>query len=72
MQPQPALGNGALKPGLVLGGRALELIDEGPVDLLDIDPAVLHRLEGVGQLRLLARVYMLAFLIAISLVASGV
>ena len=34
VQPEPAIGDDALKPGLVLSGRALELIDERPVDLL--------------------------------------
>src|ERR1700740_1734337 len=48
MQPQPAVGDGALKAGLVFGRRALELVQEWAVDLLDIDAAVLHRLEGVG------------------------
>jgi hypothetical protein len=44
-----------LKPGLVFGRRALELKQERPFDLLDIDAAVLHRLDGVGQLHQLAR-----------------
>jgi hypothetical protein len=30
------------------GRRPLELEQEGPIDLLDIDPAILDRLEGVG------------------------
>jgi hypothetical protein len=34
--------------GLVFRRRTLELIEEGLVDLLDIDPAVLDWLEGVG------------------------
>jgi hypothetical protein len=55
MQPEPALGDGALKTGLVFRRRALELIKERPVDLLDVDAAVLHRLEGVGPLQQLAR-----------------
>jgi hypothetical protein len=50
-----ALGNREIKPSLVLGRRALELIDERPIDLLDVNPAVLHRLDGVGQLHQLAR-----------------
>lgn len=43
-----------LKPGLVFRRRALELIEEGAVDLLNVNAAVLHRLEGVGQLDQLA------------------
>ena len=34
--------------------RALQLEQKWPVDLLDIDTAVLHRLESVGQLDQLA------------------
>ena len=37
MQPEPAVGDGAIKAGLVFGRRALELIQERLVDLLDID-----------------------------------
>ena len=37
MQPKPAVGDGTLKAGLVFGRRALELIQERLVDLLDID-----------------------------------
>jgi hypothetical protein len=40
---------------LVLRRRTLELIDERSVDLLDVDAAVLHRLDGIGQLHQLAR-----------------
>ena len=54
MQPQPAVGNGTLKTGLIFGWRALQLKQERPVDLLDMDAAVLHPLDGVGQLDQLA------------------
>ena len=37
VQPKPAVGDGTLKAGLVFGRRALELIQERLVDLLDID-----------------------------------
>jgi hypothetical protein len=36
-------------PGLVFGGRALQLIDEWPVNLLDRDAAALHGLDGIGE-----------------------
>jgi hypothetical protein len=39
----------------VLRGRALELVKERPVDLLDIDPPVLNGLECIGELHQLAR-----------------
>src|SRR5271166_3063808 len=55
MQDQPALCDRAIETGLVFRWRALELIEEGLVDLLDIDPAVLDRLERVGEFDQLAR-----------------
>src|SRR6201987_5551982 len=51
VQPEPAVGDGAIKAGLVFRRRALELIQKGLIDLLDIDPAVLDRLECVGELK---------------------
>jgi hypothetical protein len=48
------LCDGTLKAGLVFRRRTLELIQERPVDLLDIDAAVLHGLDGVGQFYQLA------------------
>jgi hypothetical protein len=53
MQHQPAISDGAIEASLVFRRRAPQLIDERPVDPLDIDAVVLHRLEGVGQLSLL-------------------
>jgi hypothetical protein len=50
VQHQPALGDRAIEAGFVLRGRALELVQKRPVDLLDIDPAILYGLEGVGEL----------------------
>jgi hypothetical protein len=38
------------RTGLVFGRRAFELVQERPVDLLDMDAPVLHRLDGAGQL----------------------
>jgi len=49
VQHQPALLDGTLEPGLVFGRRSLEA-EQGPLNLLDIDPAVLDRLEGIGEL----------------------
>src|ERR1700751_2257880 len=48
VQPEPAVGDGALKARLVFRRRALVLIQERPVDLLDIDATILHRLKGVS------------------------
>lgn len=42
MHPEPAVGNRALKTGLVFRRRALELIQERAVDQLDVDAAVLQ------------------------------
>jgi len=44
MQSQPAVGDSAIKPSLVFRRRAPELVQEGAVDLLDIDAAVVHPL----------------------------
>jgi hypothetical protein len=49
VQLEPAVGDGAIKAGLVFRGCAFELIEERRVDLLDIDPAVLHWLEGLAS-----------------------
>jgi hypothetical protein len=38
MEDKPPLGDRAIEAGLVLRRRALELVRERPVDLLDIDP----------------------------------
>jgi hypothetical protein len=48
MQHQPALGDGEIKPGLVFRWCAFEVKQEWPVDLLDVDATVLHRLDGIG------------------------
>jgi len=55
VQLEPALLDRAQKAGLVFRRRALELEQKRPVDLLDIDPAVLDGLERVGELKQLAR-----------------
>ena len=49
MQHQPALGDRMVEPGLVLRGRALELEQKRPVDLLNIDPAVLDGLDALAS-----------------------
>ena len=43
-----------VKASFVLRGRALQFEEKRPVDLFDMDAAVLHWLEGVGQLHQLA------------------
>jgi len=40
-----------LEAGAVLRRAALELRQERPVDLLNVDAAVLHGLDGVGELQ---------------------
>src|SRR4051794_21653285 len=52
--PQPAFSNGVVQGGTVLSGRAAFLEQEGPVDLLDVDAAVMHSLGCVGDLQQLA------------------
>src|ERR1700741_1575194 len=44
-----------IEPGLLLRGRTLVFEWKWPVDLLDIDPAILDRLEGIGEFDQLAR-----------------
>jgi hypothetical protein len=55
MPPEPALGDRQLEPGAIFGRAAALLEQERPVDLLDVDAAVLDGLDGVGDLQQLAR-----------------
>ena len=55
VQPEPSALYCELEAGAVFGRPALELGQERPVDLLDVDATVLHRLDGVGDLQELAR-----------------
>jgi hypothetical protein len=50
MQPEPAVGDGEVEAGLVLGGAAA-FPEEGRVDLLDVKAAVLNRLDRAGDLQ---------------------
>jgi len=54
MPPQPAKCNGALDPGAELLTAAASS-QKRLIDALDVDAAVLHRLDGVGQLQQLLR-----------------
>ena len=51
MHFQPAPFNGELQAGAVLRGRALVAEQEGAVEFLDIDPAILNWFEGVCVLQ---------------------
>jgi hypothetical protein len=53
MFPQPALGDRQLERSAVFG-RAGSGPQERQIDLLDVDPAVLDRLDRVGYLQQLA------------------
>jgi len=55
VHPKPAALDRELEAGAVFGRSALELGEERPVDLLDVDAFVLHRLDRVGDLQELAR-----------------
>ena len=46
----PAALDGELHARAVLGGASLVLEQERPVDQLDVDASVLHRLDGAGDL----------------------
>ena len=48
---QPAAGSRQLQAGLDFGWRALVVKQKRPVDLLDVDAAVLRRFEAVGDLK---------------------
>src|SRR6266436_8168511 len=50
MQPEPAVGDGEIEARLVLGGAAA-FPEEGQVDLLDVDTAVLNRLDRACDLQ---------------------
>jgi hypothetical protein len=55
MPPKPATGDGQLETGRVLRRVAAFLEQEGPVDFLNMDAAVLDGLGGVGDLQQCAR-----------------
>src|ERR1700733_3262207 len=55
MHPEPATLDSQLHARAVFGRRAALLLQERPIDLLDMDAAVLHRLGGVSDLDQLAR-----------------
>jgi hypothetical protein len=50
MHPKPAVGDGTLKASLVFRRGAPELIEEQPVELLDMRPRVLPREQTIIQL----------------------
>jgi hypothetical protein len=49
------LGDGEIEPSFVFGRRALQLRQERPIDLLDIDAPALHRIDAVSGLDELVR-----------------
>jgi hypothetical protein len=53
--PKPTLGNRQIQPGTIFGWAAAFLEQEGAVDLLDMDAAVLDSLDSVRDLQQLAR-----------------
>ena len=50
MQPKPAAFDCQFQPSTVFGRRSLQLGEEGPVDFLDMDPAVLNGFNRVCDL----------------------
>jgi hypothetical protein len=54
VQHQPAAFDRQLEAGAIFGRRCVLPKQEGRVDQLDVDPAVLHDLGGVGDLMQLA------------------
>ena len=55
MNFQPAQANGTIKARRVFRRRPFIAEQERAVEFLDVDPAILHRLEGVRVLLLTAR-----------------
>ncbi|MGY3407306.1 hypothetical protein ACVWZV_003419 [Bradyrhizobium sp. GM5.1] len=55
MQLQPALHDSAPDPRAELPAASLQRVEEGIIDLLDVNPAVLHRLDAGSQLNELPR-----------------
>ena len=49
VQGEPAVGDGRAKARLEFRWRPFESVQERLVDLLDMTPTVLHRLDGIGQ-----------------------
>ena len=54
VQPKPATLDRELEAGAVFGRAALELGQERPADLLNLNSAVLHWLDGAGDLHQLS------------------
>ena len=54
MQHQPAALDRQLQASTVFGRRCALPKQERPVDHLDVDPAVLHGLDAIGDLQQLA------------------
>ena len=55
MLPQPAALDRVFEPGAELAATALQLEQERGIDPLDVDPAVLHRLDAGCELDELTR-----------------
>jgi hypothetical protein len=53
--PKRAAFDREVETGLVLGRAAEMLLQKRSVDQLDMDAAILHRLDGVGDFHQLAR-----------------
>jgi hypothetical protein len=53
--PQPAAFDREVETSFVLGGAAAQFVQERLVDQLDMDAAVLHGLDGIGDLHQLPR-----------------
>jgi hypothetical protein len=55
VQPKPAAINRELEAGAILGRAAFVIEQERAVDKLNKDASVLHGLDGIGDLKKLAR-----------------
>jgi hypothetical protein len=54
VEPQPSAFDRELEACTVFRRRAAQVVQEWPVDLLDVDAAILHGLDGAGDLHQLA------------------
>jgi hypothetical protein len=50
MQPPPAALDRQFQPGVIFRRRSLQALDERAVDLLEMNTAVLHNFDGIGDL----------------------
>jgi len=55
VHPEPVLSNGVVETGFIFSRCGLEGAEHRPIDLLDVEAAILNRFHRAGDLHQLAR-----------------